>query len=68
MKPHIISFAILSAIPATGCSPVAHTSVVGEHHFICIDGVEYLDDADAVPKQNPTPHLKPDGTPYTCNY
>jgi hypothetical protein len=68
MRSKMISIAFLSLLVGGGCSPIPHTRVGGDHRFICIDGVEYLDDADAVPKQNPTPHLKPDGTPYTCNY
>jgi hypothetical protein len=67
MRSRVISIAFLSALVA-GCTPIPHTRVAGDHRFVCIDGVEYIDDASAVPAHNPTPHLKPDGKPYTCNY
>lgn len=67
MRPQLISFTFLTAL-ACGCSPAPHTAIAAGHHFVCIDGVEYFDDAEAVPPHNPSPHLKPDGKPYTCNY
>ena len=67
MRFRIISIAFLPAL-AGACVPVPHTRVEGMHRFVCIDGVEYLDDSTSPHGDNPTPHLKPDGKPYTCNY
>jgi hypothetical protein len=68
MRSKIISIAFLSALAGAGCTPIPHTRVAGDHRFICIDGVEYLDDSSSSHGDNPTPHLKPDGKPYTWNY
>jgi hypothetical protein len=65
MRSRVISIAFLSGL-AAACTAMPHTRFdsAGEHHsFACIDGVEYFDSGP-----NPTPHLKPDGKPYTCNY
>jgi hypothetical protein len=67
MRSRMISMALLSALVG-GCAPAPHNAVVGGHHFVCIDGVEYFNDGEQVPPRNPTPHLKPDGKPYSCNY
>ena len=67
MRSQVISIAFLSALVG-GCVPIPHTRVEGDHRFTCIDGVEYLDDAASPRGNNPTPHLKPDGKPYTCSY
>jgi hypothetical protein len=66
MRSRIYSIAFISAVVA-GCAPIPHTRTAGDHRFVCIDGVEYLESGSHAGEPT-TPHLKPDGTPYSCNY
>jgi hypothetical protein len=68
MRSRILSSAFLLAVVA-GCTPIPHTRTAGDRRFVCIDGVEYLS-PEAGPRagEPTTPHLKPDGMPYSCNY
>jgi hypothetical protein len=69
MRFRTIAMAFLGTLVVSGCAPAPHIRRVNGNALICVDGVEYLA-PEAGPRANEptTPHLKPDGTPYTCNY
>jgi hypothetical protein len=61
--------ALSGTLIVSGCVPDPRIHHADGHDLVCVDGVEYIA-PDAGPRANEptTPHLKPDGTPYTCNY
>jgi hypothetical protein len=57
---------ILAALVLTGCNtPENRQSDADDSKRVCIDGVSYIYMRNAY-GSSVSPHLKPDGKPYTC--
>jgi len=61
--------ALSGTLLVSGCVHDPHIHYADGHDLVRVDGVEYIAPASGPRSNEPTtPHLKPDGTPYTCNY